>query len=78
MRKHSSKKPEAVTPDERKQLVAQRQAIIDTEQRAKEAALSHDEAKTEFAHSLLTLRRKYLLKVGDAIDPDTGVITRAE
>jgi len=77
MRKRSSKKPEAVTPDERKLLVSQRQAIADTETKAKESALAHDEAKTEFAHSLLTLRRKYLLKVGDSIDPDTGVITRA-
>ena len=76
MRKASTRKVEAVTPDERKQLVAQRAAIETTETKAKEAVLAHEEAKTEFAHSLLLLRRKYLLKVGDSIDPDTGTITR--
>lgn len=70
-------KHEAITPEERRQLVALRDAIAERERAAQEAVLSAQEAKTEFDFCLLALRRKYKLRMGDSIDDKTGTITRA-
>ena len=70
-------KAESVTPDEKKNLLLLQADIAETEKTAAAALLTHDEAKTEFSYALLTLRRKYALRVGDSIDPNTGRITRA-
>lgn len=72
-----SKQKEAVTPDERDELVSRRDAITDKETAAKEAMLQAQDARTEFDYALMQLRRKYGLRTGDTIDPETGIITRA-